>query len=82
MKKEKKELMDAIMTLPEGKKRAIIWLIKHYDFAVEICREEPLTEEQSMAFKKDAIAKNDDYLLVLVLFERIINAEKDSMEKP
>ena len=76
MDKEKKALVDALMALPKGKQRAMIWLIKHYEFAVEMCKEGPLTEEQSMVFERDAIARNDDYLLVLVLFERIVNAKK------
>ena len=81
MNEKKLELIKAIMDLPEGKQRAMLWLIKHYQFAVEMCKEGALTQEQSMAFEKDAITRCDDYLLVLVLFERIVNAEKDIIEK-
>lgn len=76
MNEKKQELIKAIVDLPVGKQRAMIWLIKHYQFAVEMCEEGPLTQEQSADFERDAIERDDDYLLVLVLFERIVNARK------
>ena len=57
MNEKKQEHIKAIMDLPEGKQRAMLWLIKHYQFVVEMCKEGPLTEEQSLAFEKDAIGE-------------------------
>ena len=76
MNEKKQKLIKAIEALPEGKRRAMIWLIKHYEFAVEMCEEGPLTKEQSADLERDAIERDDDYLLVLVLLERIVNAGK------
>ena len=71
---KQKALREAIAELTEEHQEVMNWLIENYDAAVEICKAKTLTENESQKVIHHAMQKNDDYLLVLALLERIINA--------
>ena len=72
---EKRQILyRAIQELPEKEQSVIQWMIENYDFCVSICKEKALTTEQRKQLLQQATEKDDLYLLVLVLFERILNA--------
>ena len=66
-------LLNAIAALPKDKQKAVKWLLVNYESAAAICRAKVLNEAERSKIMDWAIQKNDDYLLVLALFERVIN---------
>lgn len=71
---KQKALQSVISKLSEKQQDVIHWLIENYDAAAAICKAKILAEEESRMIIEQAMQKNDDYLLVLALLERIINA--------
>ncbi len=67
-------LLNAIVALPEDKQEAAKWLLANYESAAAICRAKVLNEEERSKIMDWTIQKNDNYLLVLALLERIVNA--------
>ena len=71
---QEKALRKVMNKLSEKQQEAMNWLITNYDISSAICRAKILTEAESRKVIDRAVQKNDDYLLVLALLERIINA--------
>ena len=66
-------LIKAVESLPKDKQEAIKWLIANYDDAAAICKAKALTEDEHRQLMNRAKQDNNMYLLVLALFERVIN---------
>ena len=81
MKEKRENLIAELESLEEDERQAVIWLIKHHKLATALCRECPNSPEESKALEEEAIAKHDAFLLVLVLFERLVNKKKSPPEK-
>lgn len=60
------KIEEAIKRLPEKAQAAICWIINHYDFAEEMCKNPEMTNEEIEKFKEDAKAKEDYIMLALL----------------
>lgn len=75
---EKKKLIEEIVTIveqlpPEGQ-QAAMWMMKHFELAVELCRA-PISPEIREELRVDARKKKDYLLLLLVELESILHEE-------
>lgn len=52
--------------LPEKAQRAIYWVIKNWDFVVEMCKESDMSYEEIEKYKMKADEKGDYALFVLL----------------
>lgn len=57
---------EELENLPEKARRAIYWVIKNWDFVIEICKESNMTYEEIETNKKKAKEKEDYVLFVLL----------------
>jgi len=80
MDENRKKLIAELESLDEDTRQAMMWLIRHYKFATALCRECPMSSEESAALEKEALAKNDAFLRVLVLFERSVNKKSPPIQ--
>jgi len=76
MNKLGKESQADIAELPEAWLKDLRWIFGHFDFAVEICQEEILTEADRENLLAFARKQNDHLLYLLVELEQIVNHKK------
>jgi len=67
--------------LPEEWLRSLRWIFRHYDFAVELCRAEVLTQYQRERMRACAREQRDYLLYLLVELEEIVNEKKGRVAK-
>ncbi len=56
----------AVKELPQKAQRAIFWIIEHYDFVEEMCKNSKMTVEEIEKYKTNAEAKEDYIMLALL----------------
>ena len=66
-------LFEEIEALPDRERRAVVFVAKHHDLLVQMCREERLSGEKREALIADAIGRDDMIRLAIVLFEMAVN---------
>ena len=71
---QRQEFLDRLSRLPDKYFQAVTWLLRNYDFALELCSVKSLTEEERKRFKKKAKETDDALFLLLVEFESLVNS--------
>lgn len=87
---ELNELGTEIDALPREKKRAVVWIIKNFDLAVEMCGNSSFSDEEIQRRKEEAAEKEDHLGRALLCLcqalrkegERERRAGKDAEEAP
>ena len=64
-----------IESLPDPYRRAVIFVMKHHDLLMQMCREEKISEKRRQELIDDAIRRKDMIRLAIILFERAVNEQ-------
>lgn len=75
-----KELEEKFRALPPKWQRAVLWLIENMDGIEQMCREEPLTPAQREEMMRESISRDDVYMQVLLILEKILNRDAPAGE--
>lgn len=77
MRKDDKidEIRERLKSLPEGIQQAVLWLVTHMDFAEQMCNAEPITGKEMRCMITHAKEKEDDLLLVLLLYKQLLDEQ-------
>lgn len=66
-------LFEEIEALPDRERRAVVFVAKHHDLLVQMCREKRMSGEKREAMVKEAIMRDDMNRLAIVLLEMAVN---------
>ena len=69
------ELRTRFEALTPKRQAAIMWILRNFDFVMELCTKEKLTPESRKHFISLARQKGDDLMLALTLFEQAVNSD-------
>ncbi len=75
LEEKKKMLERAIEALPPRKQDAVRWMFRHYDTFAQMCKEEPLTPSEREEMMRESIRRDDVYMQVLLILEKILNRD-------
>ncbi|WP_027630696.1 hypothetical protein [Ruminiclostridium cellobioparum] len=60
------KIEEAIKELPNKAQNAIYWIITHFEFVEEMCKNPEMTNEEIEEYKEEAKAKEDYIMLALL----------------
>lgn len=78
MDDEMTQIVETIKELPEEAQRAVYWIITHFDFVKEICKNSEMTNEEIERYKEEAWEKEDYLLLALLAAAQAFNNDEIS----
>ena len=66
--------------LPEGKRKAIAWVVSNYDLAKKMCENCSFSSEDIQRLKLEAMEREDDLFLTLLLFSEQLKQGEENRE--
>lgn len=70
-----KELEEKFRALPPKWQKAVLWLIENMEGIERMCRSEPLTPSEREEMMRESIRRDDVYMQVLLILEKILNRD-------
>ncbi len=75
------QIKESISKLPEKVQKAFVWMIVNYEEVEELCKGRPLLEETRRQLMEAARRNDDALLFVLLVAEKVINAQQNEPQE-
>lgn len=77
------KLEESMKELPIALQDAIVWVLNHFEFFKELCKNAEMTAEELAKYKEEAFKNRDDMMLAILCFAQVLqeaeNKEKESL---